>query len=271
MVTTETQIANLALALMGEGGIADIDGTDATATKLEEVYDQNRDFVLEAFPWPCAIKRLHLTLSGKTAVDGITNANPGVVTATAHPFSDGELVTFVDVDGMSNINGNIFKVTEKDDNTFELYDTEGDKVDTTLYGTYVAATDFVYRYATPDWDYVYDLPSDCLKPLQILNDEFGESTDYEWLREGTFIYCTVVDAALRYTEKVTTVTGYSSDLVEAIAYRLAWLTCIPITGSGTLRQWLETRYEKVLQKAAGSGAASGDSQDQGEALWIDAR
>jgi len=271
MVTTETQIANTALSLMGEGEIADIDGTDATATKLEEVYDQNRDFVLEAFPWPCAIKRLHLTLSGKTAVGGITNANPGVVTATAHPFSDGELVTFVDVDGMSNINGNIFKVKNKATDTFELYDVENEKVDTTLYGTYAAAADFVYRYATPDWDYMYDLPSDCLKPLKILDANFSENDIYTWIREGSFIYCNIEFAALKFIKKETTVTAYTSDLIEAIAYRLAWLTCIGITGSGTLRQWLETRYNDLIKRARGSGAAGGDSQDQGEALWVDAR
>ncbi len=271
MVTTETQIANTALSLMGEGEIADIDGTDATAVKLEEVYGQNRDFVLEAFPRPCALKRLHLTLSGKTAVSGITNANPGVVTATAHPFSDGELVKFVDADGMSDINGNIFKVTNKATDTFELYDVENEKVDTTGYGTYAAATDFVYRYATPDWDYVYDLPSNCLKPLKILDKDFGENDAYKWIREGAFLYTTVENAALKYILKEITVTNYTSNLIEAIAYRLAWLTCIGITGSGTLRQWLETRYNDLIKRARGSGAAGGDSQDQGEALWVDAR
>lgn len=68
-------------------------------------------------------------------VTGVTNANPGVVTATGHPFTDGQKVYFEGIVGMTELNfadaDNIYTVANADANTFELSGT-----DTTTFTAY---------------------------------------------------------------------------------------------------------------------------------------
>ena len=59
----------------------------------------------------------------------LTNANPCVVTSTAHGYTDGDIV--IVVSGWSRINGKAFRVDGSDTNTFQL---EGlDTSNTTIY------------------------------------------------------------------------------------------------------------------------------------------
>jgi len=62
-------------------------------------------------------------VAGK-AITGATNATPIVVTATAHGFSNGDLVFVSGVVGNTNANG-LRLVSAKTDNTFELTDLLG--------------------------------------------------------------------------------------------------------------------------------------------------
>lgn len=72
-------------------------------------------------------------------IAGITQADPGVVTATAHGFEDGDIVELWGVSGMTDVNGNQYKVANKAANTFELTDpVTGADIDTSGYGAYVS-------------------------------------------------------------------------------------------------------------------------------------
>jgi hypothetical protein len=62
--------------------------------------------------------------TGKT-ITGSTKADPVVVTATAHGFSNGDEVLIQGVTTMVEINDRIFKVADKAANTFELTDDGG--------------------------------------------------------------------------------------------------------------------------------------------------
>jgi len=74
------------------------------------------------------------------AITGITAANPGVVTATAHGFSDGDIVEIWGVVGMTQVNGNSYMVANKAANTFGLTDpTTGANIDTSGYTAYSSA------------------------------------------------------------------------------------------------------------------------------------
>ena len=78
-------------------------------------------------------------LEGDITISGITKANPGVVTATAHGYSDGDFVIISAVAGMTQVNGKTYKVASKTTNTFELQDVDGSNVDTSGYSTYSSA------------------------------------------------------------------------------------------------------------------------------------
>lgn len=84
----------------------------------------------------------------QATITGITNANPGVVTATAHGFSNGDTVTLSGVVGMIQVNTQRYTVANKSTNAFSLYDLFGNPVDTTSFGTYVSGG-IANRISTP--------------------------------------------------------------------------------------------------------------------------
>ena len=75
-------------------------------------------------------------LEANKTITGITKANPGVVTSTAHGFSNGDTVVISGVVGMTQVNGKRFKVANVAANTFELQDIDGNNVNTSSYTTY---------------------------------------------------------------------------------------------------------------------------------------
>lgn len=54
------------------------------------------------------------------AITGVTKANPAVVTAVAHGFSNGDVVWITGVTGMTQLNNRAFVVANKTANTFQL-------------------------------------------------------------------------------------------------------------------------------------------------------
>jgi hypothetical protein len=58
----------------------------------------------------------------RATITGITKASPPVVTATAHGFVDGDLVTIYDVVGMTELNYRTFVVDQVSADTFHLHD-----------------------------------------------------------------------------------------------------------------------------------------------------
>lgn len=72
-------------------------------------------------------------------ITGATQANPCVITATAHGFDNGDQVEIYGVVGMTELNGNIYQVNNKAANTFELVDpVTGANIDSTGFGAYVS-------------------------------------------------------------------------------------------------------------------------------------
>ena len=96
-----------------------------------------------------------ITETGKT-ISAITKANPGVVTANSHGYSNGDYVILAGIVGMTELNGRQFKVASVATNTFALQDTDGNNFNTSALTTYGSAgTAFrIYQitttYATAD-------------------------------------------------------------------------------------------------------------------------
>lgn len=71
-----------------------------------------------------------------TAITGISQANPGVVTMASSPFSNGDIVIIEGVVGMTEVNydftaSTIYIVASDAATTFALTDLDGNNVDTT--------------------------------------------------------------------------------------------------------------------------------------------
>jgi hypothetical protein len=80
----------------------------------------------------------YLTYDEGKTITGITQADPGVVTATSHGFSDGDKVKIVDAGGMTEVNLNTYVVANKTANTFELNDEYGNNIDTSGFTAYTS-------------------------------------------------------------------------------------------------------------------------------------
>jgi hypothetical protein len=79
-----------------------------------------------------------LTLDSPDTISGATKADPVVITATGHSFSDGDFVRIQNVVGMTELNNNIYKVDNKAANTFELNDADDNTIDGTGFTAYVS-------------------------------------------------------------------------------------------------------------------------------------
>lgn len=86
-----------------------------------------------------------LSLDAPKTITGATKADPVVVTATSHGFTDGNHVDIIDVvgmedaDGESQLNGRRFIVSDKTTHTFKLKDAEsGEYVDGSDFTAYVS-------------------------------------------------------------------------------------------------------------------------------------
>jgi hypothetical protein len=77
-------------------------------------------------------------LEANKTITGITQANPGVVTATAHGYSNGDTVVITGVVGMTQVNNKRFKVASVATDTFALQDIDGNNVNTTSYTAYTS-------------------------------------------------------------------------------------------------------------------------------------
>lgn len=83
-----------------------------------------------------------ITFDNPVTITNATAANPVVVTATSHGFSNGDAVIIRDVKGMTDLNGETFTVANVTANTFELSGTDG-----TGFSAYVSGGE-VRKYVT---------------------------------------------------------------------------------------------------------------------------
>jgi hypothetical protein len=72
-------------------------------------------------------------LDERKFIEGITQANPGVVTVTAHGYSDDDEITLSTVEGMIEVTAKSFRVANATTDTFTLVDEAGNDVDTTSF------------------------------------------------------------------------------------------------------------------------------------------
>jgi hypothetical protein len=78
-----------------------------------------------------------LTYDSPVNISGITQADPGVVTTSnSHGLSADEIVGISDVEGMTDLNRNQYVVKNPTSTTFELYDKDGNSIDTTEFDAY---------------------------------------------------------------------------------------------------------------------------------------
>lgn len=84
--------------------------------------------------WSNVAVAMQSALAAADTITGITKANPGVATSTAHGLANGDYV-YLSINGMHQLNDRVVRVANVAANTFEL---EG--VDTTDFDTFTSGT-----------------------------------------------------------------------------------------------------------------------------------
>lgn len=125
-IAAEVDIANLALAQLGQPTITALSDSNARARVMNTLYEPERDALFECHDWNFASKRKTLTIpeSDYKRITDITQANPAVATSASHGLADGDYVLFENVVGMTKLNGNRYEITGKTTNTINLLNTD---------------------------------------------------------------------------------------------------------------------------------------------------
>jgi hypothetical protein len=77
-----------------------------------------------------------LTLDNPKTITGVTQADPAVVSINSHGFSNGDLVRIQNVEGMTELNNNVYKVASAGANSFALNDADDNNIDSSLFTSY---------------------------------------------------------------------------------------------------------------------------------------
>jgi hypothetical protein len=236
MASSDIEICNLALSRLGADTITSL---TADATKEDRLcnqfYAQFRDELLRSFAWNFAVKSTPLNLvdgyetdtayTDKISITNVATSNPIIVTA-ANNYATGQIVKLWDVGGTEELNDQTFEVTGATALLFKLLGVDGGKFSTYTSGGYAIRQEPMASYAL---GYTYVLPTDCLKALKLDSgvefEIFGD--EYNTRRLLTIDY----QAVLIYISKVTDVSKFPDDFVQALVSRLARELAMPLLGA----------------------------------------
>jgi hypothetical protein len=124
------------------GDFIDITGIKWTPT-LDDAFTETQPDQLNSRRYVVAASAANtVTLLNTDAtvkfIEGVTQANPAVVSSTAHGYTDGDIIGINDVVGMTALNGVMFKVASGTDDTFELTDLSDVDIDSSAYGAWTS-------------------------------------------------------------------------------------------------------------------------------------
>jgi len=90
-------------------------------------------------------------LEGDVTISGATQANPVVITATGHGYSNGDEIEISGVVGMTELNGKRYLVANKTTNTFEITNIDGTNINGTGFTAYASGgvANRVFEISTP--------------------------------------------------------------------------------------------------------------------------
>lgn len=88
----------------------------------------------------CLDSALTYDAGDEKTVTAISKATECEITSSSHGMLDDEYVRFIISDGMTELNGHVYKVSDKASNTFKIKTLAGSHVDSTTYTTFTSGT-----------------------------------------------------------------------------------------------------------------------------------
>lgn len=132
--------------------------------------------------------------------------------------------------------------------------------------------------STPDWGfaYQYQLPSDCLRVVQVDEyfpgpsmSDYRNSSEAIWQIEGGKILTDIgAPLPIRYVARIEDTGAWDALFVEAFACRLAAECCERLTQSNTKRQLAWDEHHRAIMAAARADAIENPSEPLPDDAWL---
>jgi len=98
--------------------------------------------------WSNVAIAMQSALAAAKTLTAITKASPGVVSSTAHGYSNGDFV-YLDVQGMWQLHGRVFRVASVATDTFQLEDVSGGTgLSTAAFDTFTSGSAYKITFGT---------------------------------------------------------------------------------------------------------------------------
>jgi hypothetical protein len=104
----------------------------------------------------------------------------------------------------------------------------------------------------PDWDYAYNLPSDCLRVWKV------DDNTSPWATESGYLLYNHSPASILYIKQVTNTALFSKSFEKVLAFDVALKVVYALTQSATLVQTLQAGRDEAIREAR-----SFDAQENG--------
>lgn len=241
-------------------------GNNRVTRVIWKAWPRVRDEVLRAHPWNGICRPLPWArYASPFNLSAVTKANPAVVTTTSpHGFVTGDTVLIQNIVGMIELNDRAFTVGTVTSTTFQLASEDSTNYQAWVAGGVVqkmlqprqAPFQFAFRYA---------LPADLLDLIEVSGTN-GFASNIPTQLDGAFpalafgqvpkkvdgneVYSDLGPTLnIRYIRKQYDPKQYDSLLQTALAARLAYEICEPITNNPTKRSQALADYNNALEQA----------------------
>jgi hypothetical protein len=114
------------------------------------------------------------------------------------------------------------------------------------------------------WNYQFQLPADCLRVLDEINEE-------PYRREGNRLLSDSNVLQIRYIRRVTDLNELTPSFVTAFVFRLASKLAVPLVGSRELRDQMFKEYRLAVMEAESVDAMQNPADEQDDGSWLEAR
>lgn len=155
-------------------------------------------------------------------ITGITKATTGVLTYTGTDPANGDWMVLSGIGGMTELNGRTVVVTSIDTGakTFELYDTFGNAIDTSAYGTYTSggSAKRIQTLATP-WLTAELFDIRYVQSADIMTLTHINHAPRELTLSGTFSLSTITFASTQAAPTGLSVTATKPDTARCYGYQ----------------------------------------------------
>jgi len=126
----------------------------------------------------------------------------------------------------------------------------------------------------PAFGYVYKIlrPTDCLRIVNIYADS-SETNELRYKPEGKYILCDSNIVYIKYIKNIKDETLFTALFAQALAARIAYELCFPITNSYNVQGQMMTLYNAKLAIARSIDALEGspdDIDEEGPGTWVGA-